>query len=602
MSVVRESSPISKPRVGHGRNAENPSEASHFPFTLSNRDNPRSQIASNDGGGNKTLANAPFAGLGKHRAVGTPMIQMYDQKSMPFLSLAPSQAHEKNSSSTPASQKWKQLTPQIAALVAVSKSLPVQSSSQLPDVPLRRMNLQKTQFDSATAKVQTDVTPIPATNSLIKLFESQKEDKISSLGGGFPHPQNSQPKTQRPQLARPSGTRRVDSGISSNAEVGQTIEKGKPGANDILGGTSWAGSSDKNALDLAPKPSSTGKSEESRRIASRRGPAPLPPPPRRTRTANDALEQDRQISSTFSHSSEGKSSASSYASAVASLELPSRDIKLTEDSANGRSNTSIPSNPQSQLLKLPRISLPASRKSFEKEDHLWVGRQYSHESILDPRSRKPQLTANSLANAMVASSLASSRASSPSKAAPSLPRRQSKAQSIFRRSQSQETVQSRTPSPGRVMRQTMRETPKSDEEESRKRSSGSFLNKHPNKHNEGNRKRWRDEIGERERKRYEGVWAANKGVLVPSEHSDFHSAVLDLVVRDIWRRSRLPDEVLAEVWDLVNIYHVGMLSKEEFVVGMWLIDQRLKGRKLPMKVSDSVWFSVKRLSGIKAPR
>ena len=530
------------------------------------------------------------------------MIQMYDKTPIPHLSLAPSETNEKNSNATPARQKWKQLTPQIAALVAVSKSLPVQSSSQLTNLPPRRMNLQKIQPDSIAAEVQTDVTPIPTTNSLIKLFESQKEDQSLRLGGGFPPTQNSRLKIQRPQLAGPSGTQRVGSGILSDAELGQTTEKTKPGLDNNLERTSGIGNSDKNAFDPRPKTSSTGKPTESKSIASKRGPAPVLPPPRRTRTENDVSEQDRQNSSTFTHSSEGNSSTSSYASAVASLELPARGTKLTEDSAIARVHTSLSSNPRSQLLEKPLVSLPPAKKGFEKEDHLWVGRQYSHESILDPRSRKPQLTANSLANAMVASSLASSRASSPSKPAPSLPRRQSKAQSIFRRSQSQEAVHSRTPSPGRVMRQTMRETPKSDEEESRKRTSGSFLNKHPNKHNEGNRKRWRDEIGERERKRYEGVWAANKGVLVPSEFSDSNSTVLDLVVRDIWRRSRLPDEVLAEVWDLVNIYHVGMLSKEEFVVGMWLIDQRLKGRKLPMKVSDSVWFSVKRLSGIKAPR
>ncbi|KAK2060108.1 hypothetical protein LY76DRAFT_569424 [Colletotrichum caudatum] len=35
----------------------------------------------------------------------------------------------------------------------------------------------------------------------------------------------------------------------------------------------------------------------------------------------------------------------------------------------------------------------------------------------------------------------------------------------------------------------------------------------------------------------------------------------------------------------------GMLGKAEFVVGMWLIDQRLRGRKIPAKVSASVWDS-----------
>ncbi|RDA87243.1 hypothetical protein CP532_1361 [Ophiocordyceps camponoti-leonardi (nom. inval.)] len=65
--------------------------------------------------------------------------------------------------------------------------------------------------------------------------------------------------------------------------------------------------------------------------------------------------------------------------------------------------------------------------------------------------------------------------------------------------------------------------------------------------------------------------------------------VANIVVRNIWRRSRLPDEELAEVWDLVDGSRRGVLSRVEFVVGMWLIDQRLGGRKLPHRVSDGLW-------------
>ena len=70
-------------------------------------------------------------------------------------------------------------------------------------------------------------------------------------------------------------------------------------------------------------------------------------------------------------------------------------------------------------------------------------------------------------------------------------------------------------------------------------------------------------------------------------------------MRDIWSRSRLPDHVLEEVWELVDRSKVGALDREEFVVGMWLIDQRLKGRKLPVKVSGSVWNSVRGIYGVK---
>jgi len=68
--------------------------------------------------------------------------------------------------------------------------------------------------------------------------------------------------------------------------------------------------------------------------------------------------------------------------------------------------------------------------------------------------------------------------------------------------------------------------------------------------------------------------------------------VVNVVVRDIWSRSRLPADELAEVWDLVDRSRRGALGRDEFVVGMWLIDQRLRGRKIPARVGRSVWDSV----------
>lgn len=116
---------------------------------------------------------------------------------------------------------------------------------------------------------------------------------------------------------------------------------------------------------------------------------------------------------------------------------------------------------------------------------------------------------------------------------------------------------------------------------------------------EGSRKRWRDKITERERKRYEAVWASNRGVLlVPSGDYDYGynderltDCVANVVVREIWRRSRLPDDDLAATWELVDKEARGYLSRDEFVVGMWLVDQQLRGRKLPLRVSDSIWDS-----------
>lgn len=233
-----------------------------------------------------------------------------------------------------------------------------------------------------------------------------------------------------------------------------------------------------------------------------------------------------------------------------------------------------------------------------------ISAQVRHVSASNARARETrpahhraesQMTVDSLANAIVASSLASSRAPSPTKPVPPLPRRHNKTYSLFRQHHHRDQSMSRTPSPSKGIKHTMRRPPKSDDDDEYKRGSSNIIKKHPHKHHEGDRKRWRGQITERERKRYEGVWAANRGMHLPE---DSQSAVCNLVIRDIWNRSRLSNHVLEEVWDLVDNEGFGRLNKEEFVVGMWLIDQSLKGRKLPVEVSDSVWSSVRRLTGI----
>lgn len=183
------------------------------------------------------------------------------------------------------------------------------------------------------------------------------------------------------------------------------------------------------------------------------------------------------------------------------------------------------------------------------------------------------------------------------------------------------------------MRTTMRKAPRSSDDEDVgmvKRGRKNLMKKHPNKHHEGDRKRWRDVVSERERKRYEGLWASNKGLFTtPSTSSNNPSNTLspyaqrnastvslsqgtptnlrpppedcvsNLVVRDIWSRSRLPADVLSDIWELVDRSGTGMLSREEFVAGMWLVDQRLKGRKLPQRVGESVWSSLGTLGGVR---
>jgi hypothetical protein len=144
-----------------------------------------------------------------------------------------------------------------------------------------------------------------------------------------------------------------------------------------------------------------------------------------------------------------------------------------------------------------------------------------------------------------------------------------------------------------------------------KRGRRHFIRKHQHKHHEGDRKRWRDRVTEKERKRYEGVWAANRGLFTfwdfsttafenPSKAPAEMDAVLNLVVREIWERSRLPKGELEEVWDLIARDGANTLKRDEFVVGLWLLDQRLKGRKLPPRVSPSVWASARHTLKIRA--
>ena len=147
------------------------------------------------------------------------------------------------------------------------------------------------------------------------------------------------------------------------------------------------------------------------------------------------------------------------------------------------------------------------------------------------------------------------------------------------------------------LRQTLRnhEEPLETETERHKKSHLRRLNKGKHSHHEGSRKKWREKITSRERKRYEALWQSNRGNFVENHPDslakDTSEYVSNIVVRQVWKRSRLPFDELSEVWDLVDREKKGVLHKVEFVVGLWLIDQRLKGRKIPQKVGESVWAS-----------
>ncbi|KAK9390124.1 hypothetical protein V1515DRAFT_593020 [Lipomyces mesembrius] len=45
--------------------------------------------------------------------------------------------------------------------------------------------------------------------------------------------------------------------------------------------------------------------------------------------------------------------------------------------------------------------------------------------------------------------------------------------------------------------------------------------------------------------------------------------------------SKLPDDVLAQIWDISDIRNTGELSKDEFAVAMYLVQQKLTGNELP---------------------
>ncbi|KAI5286861.1 Increased rDNA silencing protein [Ascosphaera aggregata] len=262
-------------------------------------------------------------------------------------------------------------------------------------------------------------------------------------------------------------------------------------------------------------------------------------------------------------------------------------------------NPQIPSANHERPPKLPCRPKPTSQATSPSKDsstdkevttrpalpHREVSKE-SHKSIND-----------SLQGAVVASNLAEARArDAPPRPPP--PRR---------------SGYDRPPSPTKIaFKQTLREEETDDIDELKRLKrykKHHLINKHPHKHSEGTKKRWRDTITERERKRYAGVWAANQGLWIvfdnhekrinPSEKIlnalpegvSPETMVLNIVVQDIWSRSRLSQDTLSSIWDLVSHTANGMLSREEFVVGMWLIDQCLKGRKLPIKVSQSVWAS-----------
>ena len=398
----------------------------------------------------------------------------------------------------------------------------------------------------------TDSSPTPPTTSLVELFEKRSNDPRTSKRPG--------PIVVRPTrelaVSSPKPVRVSNGGISSVFQM-ELEETRTPKAAPTI-----------EATDYEPGAQYDGHSSSDEYVSASEdtaGPASSPITIRKRVSRADS------------------------ASTVASDSVVSNVEQRMRPPPSPLKPTSIRPIQTQQLTR--RITSPTTYSASPQSSQSIMA-QYNK---LHPRRVTPLQTGDELANAIVASSLASSRAPSPLKLEPPpVPTARRKHHVLGF---------SRTPSPTKQLglRQTLRKAESSDSESEYdelhpygKHKKKRHLRKHPNKHHEGDRKRWREAVTERERKRYEGVWAANKGM-----HCDIPDQVSNIVTRDIWSRSRLSDAVLEMVWDLVDSSCVGRLSREEFVVGMWLIDQRLKGRKLPVKVSESVWASVRSLQGIK---
>ena len=551
-------------------------------------------------GTNGALAAASIVGTGrrKEERLAEGCNPSGQTSGMSLVKSFPSSGISQTVEATHRSSQSREQSPSYkAARLATSKITP--SRDQRPN---RRRPSPLQGFDrpdGMDASQPTDETPTAATASLVKLFESKQKTK--TVG---PVTQSVRYVTKSaPGIASPTPIRPLKRSSSSATVPLRTFSAQSGPKETTLPDVSTAS----HVRAIAAVANFVPPAELAGSSAAFPRQVPEPPAPRR-RPKRSPLDGSSEGNGTTSESYREKpisgtpqpsttdftegflnEAASSLQKGVQQRETAPRLRKRQSDPLL------VPSQQPSTALRRPPLS---SAKSFDKSSQSPSPLRPSRTTTRSSDSYIPQLTVDSLANAMVASSLASSRAPSPSKPPPlPPPRRHGKSYSLFHHHHSQEQL-SRTPSPAKGMRQTMREPVKSDEEVDYRKKKGHIVRKHPHKHHEGDRKRYRNQVTERERKRYEGVWAANKGLLMELDSAD---CVLNIVVRDIWSRSRLPDDVLEEVWDLVDTRDNGRLGREEFVVGLWLVDSRLKGNKLPPKVSEGMWASVRRLTGVKVP-
>ncbi|MCJ1288753.1 Increased rDNA silencing protein [Xylographa carneopallida] len=559
-------------------------------------------------GSNGALAAATRAGIGRnknvvHTSIASVQIQApavsSELRRTPVrevpLTRATSSSVETLRLSTTTNSSRQQSPSHIAATLAAAKSTPTPLVAP-PSVTGRKAS-SRTRGQSVASLGRQDES-IPATIELVQLFESRYGTKRTegevkqpvkhqdmakvrgSAGGSIQNQHIISPTPVRPSIAlrfSPSTTKNSADALLSIADPVLPKSIKSDGFRPKVPAITTAEVKIHKSPLISPSSSSV--------ILK---PPPALPPPRHAKPPK-ASPRRQQAPGSLRRSESG-SSSSSYTSA---LDVLSRTSTF-EKSIYALSRKSVPPPP-----------LP-SQPSFTSRPHI-LRRASSRPEIRYTTDRIiPQLTADSLANAIVASSLASSRASSPIKASPLNSHSHSRSRHLFLPPHHL----SRASSPTKPMRQTLRKSSTHSDEDDHKKHHYHILNKHPNKHAEGDRKRWRDTITERERKRYEGLWAANRGLLLepsPLQGNNMLKAspsirdcVHSLVVRDIWSRSQLTSSILEEIWTLVDIHTDDhWLSREEFVVGVWLVDQCLKGKKLPVKVGESVWKSVRILRGIQ---
>lgn len=416
----------------------------------------------------------------------------------------------------------------------------------------------------------TDSTSIAPTTSLVQLFEQNSKNDTSSAGPKQTATNHMLPtKAKPPLIVSPKPQRSIPIHY-----VSEELER-PPGRLHVR----TLSDVNHDKIEKATAPVTRRKSDEDITASK-----PTIPPPRRAakRQQEKALEP---------------------------LKSPPKQPKVPSIHTDTHTTPST-------LVDRPPLSVPDTPVNFSTSPS---PKPYLTSSYKDASLKQisPHITGDRLANAIVGAHLAASRQPTPSLTSstkqpprPPSPRRKNK-YDHHSQHRHHHLVHHRSPSPTKrepgklrhTLRQDISSEPEGDNGE-RQKGFNRLVKNHPHKHQEGTRKRWRDTITDRERKRYEGVWAANKGLYVQSSSASNSSEdamrenrigedeVLNLVVRDVWLRSRLPAQVLEEVWSLVDRRGVGRLTKEEFVVGLWLIDQRLKGRKLPPRVGDSVWASV----------